>query len=88
MLRSTVDLSVDLGSDFKVTGSGLDEAISRPGRCLSELHFGRLVRDEARRWLGEEPPMGHDFSLAELFAIRRRESPAPGRDDAHAGLYP
>ncbi len=67
--------------------TGLDEAVSRPGRCLSELHFGRLTRDEAQRWLGAQPPAGHDFSLAELFAISRGESPRPGRDDAHGGLY-
>jgi hypothetical protein len=49
----------------------LHPAISRPGRCLAEIHIGRFRREEARTWLGRSVGIGPDgATLAELFALR------------------
>ena len=48
---------------------GLHPAVTRPGRCLSEIEFPRLTREETSKWLGAEPPSSAiDFSLAELMS--------------------
>lgn len=48
----------------------LHPAVTRPGRCLSQIHVGRLSRAEARRWLGTTHPVDiDDATLAELYAI-------------------
>ena len=48
----------------------LHPAVTRPGRCLSQIHVGRLSRAEARRWLGTTYPVDADgATLAELYAI-------------------
>lgn len=49
----------------------LHPAITRPGRCLSQVEFDLLSRAEAQSWLGNEAaaPEG-PLSLAELYAIR------------------
>ena len=61
-------------------------ALTRPGRCLAQVHFDRLDRRDSARWLGSEPPPGESFSLAELFRIASGEDtlhhagpPAPGQ---------
>lgn len=55
----------------------LHPAITRPGRCLSRVEFGRLSRAEAQTWLGPgvaAPP--EPATLAELYAHReQREDP-------------
>ena len=49
----------------------LHPAISRPGRCLAELHIGRFRREEAVAWLGAPAGIGADgATLAELFSLR------------------
>ncbi len=51
--------------------SRLHPAITRPGRCLGQLHVGPLSHDEASSWLGSSdgvPAAG--ATLAELFALR------------------
>jgi len=53
----------------------LHPAVTRPGRCLAQLHVDRLPRAEALAWLGrsEAPPAGlgpDGATLAELFALR------------------
>ena len=63
----------------------LHPALVRPGRCLIETEFRRFDRAEAACWLGHEPPAGASFSLAELTAIERGETPAG--DSAPTGLY-
>ena len=50
---------------------GLHPAVSRPGRCLSEIQFPRFSRHEAANWLGRELPTDvADASLAELVRAR------------------
>ena len=51
---------------------GLHPAVSRPGRCLSQIEFSRFDRAEAEAWLGHSPGTGVDFSLAELVEARDR----------------
>lgn len=59
----------------------LHPAITRPGRCLSQVEFELLSRAEAQEWLGKgfaapERPM----TLAELYAVREareHQSEAP-----------
>lgn len=69
----------------------LHPAVVRPGRCLARIEVGPLTRAEAVDWLGTEEGVGREgATLAELFALRRGNSPAavPGaRDGADAGLY-
>jgi hypothetical protein len=69
--------------------SRLHPAVTRPGRCLAQLHVGRLTRDEATAWAGS--PAGIESSgatLAELFA-RRDHQPAidARRTEERIGLY-
>lgn len=46
----------------------LHPALSRPGRCLSQIEFRRFTRAEALAWRGDDIPPGDDMSLAELLA--------------------
>lgn len=51
------------------TNDQLDDfhpAVTRPGRCASQLSFGALSAEEAAEWLGEETDEGG--TLAELYA--------------------
>lgn len=49
----------------------LHPAITRPGRCLAEVHVGPLPRAEAVAWLGRPDGIGPDgATLAELYARR------------------
>lgn len=46
-------------------------AISRPGRCLANIEFGRLDRQEAAAWLGyPHPTPAEGLTLAELLEAR------------------
>ena len=66
----------------------LHPAITRPGRCLSQIAFEPLSAAEARRWLGgdgiapEEP-----MTLAELFAVQENRAPRPGSQEPRPGGY-
>lgn len=55
----------------------LHPAVTRPGRCLAEVHVGPLTALEARAWLGrDDPRIGSDgATLAELYAIRDGHDP-------------
>jgi uncharacterized protein DUF5925/ATPase family protein associated with various cellular activities (AAA) len=56
----------------------LHPAIARPGRCFSEIAFGRFPRDEANRWLSAvgSDARTHDAStLSELYSIRYGDRP-------------
>ena len=49
----------------------LHPAITRPGRCLSQIHVGPLSYAEATEWLGDDapaPPEG--ATLAQLYTLR------------------
>jgi len=49
----------------------LHPAIVRPGRCLAEIHIGRLSRTEATGWLGSARDVPADgATLAELYQLR------------------
>ena len=49
----------------------LHPAVVRPGRCVAQIHVGRLPRSEAIGWLGRDAGIGPDgATLAELCALR------------------
>jgi hypothetical protein len=49
----------------------LHPAITRPGRCLAEIHVGAMSPSEAATWLGRPVPSdGRPLTLAELYARR------------------
>jgi hypothetical protein len=64
-------------------------AISRPGRCLAEIHVGRFPRTEAVAWLGRSTGIGPDgATLAELFALQLgRPRLQPVRAATSVGQY-
>jgi len=67
----------------------LHPAITRPGRCLAEVHLGPLPRDEAVAWLGRDDGIGsRGATLAELFAhrgdVHKVDQPEP---DVAIGQY-
>lgn len=60
----------------------LHPAITRPGRCLSQVEFELLSQAEAQAWLGADAAAPErPMSLAELYAVREerehRMDPAP-----------
>jgi hypothetical protein len=61
----------------------LHPAITRPGRCLAEIHVGPFSAAEAAAWLGRPLDSGGPLTLAELYARRgdvakvERTEPAP-----------
>jgi hypothetical protein len=67
----------------------LHPAVTRPGRCLAQVHVGRFPRDEARSWLGRPDGVAVDgvgpdgATLAELYAlrgdVRKVDRPEPER---------
>ena len=66
----------------------LHPAITRPGRCLSQVEFERLSQAEAQTWLGDgaaapERPM----TLAELYAIREERQHRTDAAQAPLGGY-
>lgn len=66
----------------------LHPAITRPGRCLSQVEFEPLSPAEARAWLGSgaaapEAPM----TLASLFAQREQRTRVVGSRDQGTGGY-
>ncbi len=67
----------------------LHPAIVRPGRCLAQLHVGRLSQAEARAWLGTSQGVDPDgATLAELFARRDELDRIDAeRPDERVGLY-
>jgi hypothetical protein len=69
--------------------SRLHPAVTRPGRCLAQIHVGRLPRAEAAAWLGTSDGIGPEGStLAELFARRGDlEQITQDRPDEPVGLY-
>jgi hypothetical protein len=45
--------------------------VTRPGRCLAQVHVDRFPRYEARAWLGRPDGVTADGAmLAELYALR------------------
>jgi hypothetical protein len=51
--------------------SVLHPAVTRPGRCLTQLHVGSLSFAEATEWIGDGRPVpSHGATLAELYALR------------------
>lgn len=66
----------------------LHPAVTRPGRCASQIEFGPLTAEEASEWLGVEVEEGG--TLAELYAKRHAlaaaepEAPDPDLADVQA----
>ena len=69
--------------------SQLHPAVTRPGRCLAQIHVGRLPRAEAAAWLGTSDGIGPEgATLAELFARRGElDQITADRPDEPIGLY-
>ncbi|MGY2129432.1 DUF5925 domain-containing protein [Blastococcus sp. SYSU DS0617] len=66
----------------------LHPAITRPGRCLSQVEFEPLSAAEARAWLGDDggAPEG-PMTLASLFAQREQRAQSGGRREPAPGGY-
>ncbi|GLZ13057.1 hypothetical protein Acsp04_32920 [Actinomadura sp. NBRC 104425] len=69
--------------------AGLHPAVVRPGRCLAQIEVGRLTRQEALAWLGDDSPArdavpAEGATLAELAALRRSGG-RPDDEDAPSG---
>lgn len=50
----------------------LNPAVTRPGRCFSQVEFAPLTRDESKKWLlarGAEIDSDSGFTLAELYSL-------------------
>ncbi len=67
----------------------LHPAVVRPGRCLAQIHVGRLPLAEASAWLGTSSGIGSQgATLAELFARRGAlDRIDADRPDEPIGLY-
>ena len=67
----------------------LHPAVIRPGRCLGQIHVGRLSRAEASAWIGDMRNIGPDgATLAELYALAGDIATiAAGPDTAAVGMY-
>jgi hypothetical protein len=67
----------------------LHPAVTRPGRCLANVHFGAFDRAEAEAWLGRDPGPGTEFTLAQLFqrAGGTRQVAQVERTPERVGLY-
>jgi hypothetical protein len=64
----------------------LHAAVTRPGRCLADVHVGRLARGECAAWLGSDDDIPVDgMTLAELDA-RATDGRGP-RPAASVGMY-
>jgi hypothetical protein len=59
----------------------LHEAVTRPGRCASLIHFSAFAADEADAWLTwhGHATCGASCTLAELFAVAAGEAPPARR---------
>jgi hypothetical protein len=69
--------------------SRLHPAVVRPGRCIAQVHVGRLPRSEAATWLGTATGVGPEgATLAELYALRGGLDPVTFLDPTEpTGLY-
>ena len=69
----------------------LHPALTRPGRCISEIAFEPLGPAEIREWCEREeaaPPEVQRASLAELYAHVSGHGPNPNRRRAAMGFAP
>ena len=67
----------------------LHPAIARPGRCFSEIEFGRFTSGEATRWLsaaGSDARANNECTLSELYAMKAGHRPK--RVEASIGFRP
>jgi hypothetical protein len=70
----------------------LNDAVSRPGRCMTSIEFPRFSREEALTWFRTHDniaalPGAHSYSLADLYAILEgREAAKAGRTLGFGGL--
>jgi ATPase family associated with various cellular activities (AAA). len=67
----------------------LHPAVTRPGRCVGQIHVGRLSRRESVKWLGHDRGVSsHGATLAELYALRRDRAPVEHVElGTPAGMY-
>lgn len=73
------------------------KAVSRPGRCLANIHFDNFTYAEAEVWWGTmfgtkfNPPKREDtYSLAELYNLTRKEEKqqiAAEKEEVVTGVY-
>ena len=69
--------------------AALHPAVIRPGRCLAQVHVGKLPHAEAAAWLGDTAGVPADgMTLAELYTRRGDVAPVEHREpDPGVGLY-
>jgi hypothetical protein len=69
--------------------SRLHPAVIRPGRCIAEVHVGRIPRHQAAALLGTSTGIGPDgATLAEIYALKGElEQISPAQPSEPAGLY-
>lgn len=66
----------------------LHPAITRPGRCLSQVEFEALSQREAQSWLGPDAAAPErTLTLAELYALREKRADQAGFRPPDAGGY-
>ena len=76
ILGQGLDLMVLITTNEPI--GSLHEAVTRPGRCLSEIEFGALSPAEANAWLTAhdcDTRVSTEATLADLYAILRGELP-------------
>jgi len=93
-LLNLTDGLLGQGSNLMVLISTNDElarlhpAITRPGRCFSQIRVGPMPQAEAIQWLGRRDGIGPDgATLAELYALRRDPDAHVQSETGHPGLY-
>ena len=66
----------------------LHPAITRPGRCLSQVEFELLSQAESQAWLGADAAVPErPMTLAELFAVREERATQPDSPLPDQGGY-
>lgn len=87
-----------LGQGAKVlvaitSNEGLDhhhKALTRPGRCLTQVEIGMFSFEQAKEWMARENPevslKPREYTLADLFALREGEE-IPEEDELLTGMY-
>ena len=86
LLGQGLNLLVLISTNDELTR--LHPAVTRPGRCFTQIRVGPLPHTEAVRWLGRRDGIGPDgATLAELYALRRDPGTTVESMAGHPGQY-
>lgn len=64
----------------------LHPAVTRPGRCLSQIEFQKFTPTQATRWFGDRQ-VHHDVTLAEMIDMKNGDQIATGVELEAVGQY-